>query len=558
MAPYTWFVKAYDLAGSTTSSNTFNLTVNVPLPAKPATPTGIDSLCVNPANSTFTTTGANYATSYIWSISPSGAGTIMGTGFTATVSWNSTFTGSVQITVKGHNTQGDGPVSDVKTTFIKSLPAQAAKPTGIATLCVNPANTTYTTTGAINATSYIWSISPVNAGNITGTGMISTVTWSSTYTGNATISVKGHNICGDGSVSTGLTVAINPKPDQAAKPSGITSLCQNNPNTVYTTTGAVNALSYTWFLLPANAGTLTPDVTQKNATAAWNSTFTGIVKIAVQGHNSCGDGLTSDTLVITVSPLPGAASTISGSATVCQGQSSVTYTVPVSANATSYIWTLPQGATGSSTTNSITVNYNNSAHLGNITVKGHNGCGDGAISSLAIVVNSLPLQAFIPTGATSLCINPANTDYTADSAAYATSYIWSISPVNAGTTNGSGKTSTVTWNSTYTGNVTITVKGHNVCGDGIASTGLTVTINPKPDKTLKPSGTITLCQNNPNTVYTITGAVNALTYAWSILPSNAGTLTPDVTQKNATIDWDNTFAGTAKLTVQVIIPAVMA
>jgi len=87
---------------------------------------------------------------------------------------------------------------------------------------------------------------------------------------------------------------------------------------------------------------------------------------------------------------PAAAGTISGAATVCQGQNSVTYTVPTIADATSYVWTLPTGATGSSSTNSITVNYGLSAVSGNITVKGQNTCGFGTASSKAIVVNSKP------------------------------------------------------------------------------------------------------------------------------------------------------------------------
>jgi len=87
---------------------------------------------------------------------------------------------------------------------------------------------------------------------------------------------------------------------------------------------------------------------------------------------------------------PSAAGTISGSTTVCEGQNSVTYTVPAIANATSYVWTLPSGATGTSGTNSITVNYGTAAVSGNITVKGNNSCGDGAISTLAVIVNSLP------------------------------------------------------------------------------------------------------------------------------------------------------------------------
>ncbi len=84
--------------------------------------------------------------------------------------------------------------------------------------------------------------------------------------------------------------------------------------------------------------------------------------------------------------LPDTAGIISGTTTICQGQGSVTYTVPVIANATSYIWTLPSGVTGTSTTNTIIANYGNTAVSGDVTVKGTNVCGDGVSSILAIIV----------------------------------------------------------------------------------------------------------------------------------------------------------------------------
>ena len=93
--------------------------------------------------------------------------------------------------------------------------------------------------------------------------------------------------------------------------------------------------------------------------------------------------------------LPSSAGSISGSASICQGQDSVIYAVPIITNATSYIWSLPSGATGTSSTNSIIVNYGSSAVSGNITVKGHNSAGDGASSTLAITVNPLPATPII-------------------------------------------------------------------------------------------------------------------------------------------------------------------
>ena len=85
---------------------------------------------------------------------------------------------------------------------------------------------------------------------------------------------------------------------------------------------------------------------------------------------------------VTVNPLPAAAGTITGTATVCQGQAGVVYSVPAIASATGYTWTLPTGAsiTAGSNTNSITVTYSASAVSGNITVLGTNSCGSGTVS----------------------------------------------------------------------------------------------------------------------------------------------------------------------------------
>jgi CubicO group peptidase (beta-lactamase class C family) len=88
--------------------------------------------------------------------------------------------------------------------------------------------------------------------------------------------------------------------------------------------------------------------------------------------------------------VPGCLGTITGASTVCQGQNSVTYSVPQIPLASSYEWTLPNGATGSSLTNSITINFGAFSMSGNLYVKGVNAYGTGAISSKAITVNTLP------------------------------------------------------------------------------------------------------------------------------------------------------------------------
>ena len=164
---------------------------------------------------------------------------------------------------------------------------------------------------------------------------------------------------------------------------GQSVVCQGQSSVTYTVPAIINATSYVWSLPTGAIGTsLINSITVDyglNATSG---------NITVKGTNSCGDGASSS-LAITVNSLPLSAGPITGTTTVCQGQSSTTYTVPTITNATSYVWILPTGVTGASTTNSITVNYGNSAVSGNITVRGSNSCGDGPISSLAITVNQL-------------------------------------------------------------------------------------------------------------------------------------------------------------------------
>lgn len=107
------------------------------------------------------------------------------------------------------------------------------------------------------------------------------------------------------------------------------------------------------------------------------------------------DGLTFLLYRVLLNNLPGCSNGLSGATTVCQGQNTITYSVPSVAHATSYLWTLPSGATGTSNTNSITVNYGLSAVSGTIRVKGVNAYGSGGEMSLAVTVNPKPASPVI-------------------------------------------------------------------------------------------------------------------------------------------------------------------
>ena len=483
----------------------------------PGTPTGIDTLCKNPPNTIYTTTGASNTTSYLWSLVPwITAGQFVGGSppLSATVDWTNTYSGTATIKVKGHSDYCDGPISNpLIVTIFPNAPLQAGTPTGPTSLCINNANTTYTTVGATYATSYIWSISPSGAGIISGNGLSAVVDWNNTYTGSAQINVKGTNICGDGAVSPSLSITVTPIPSNAGTISGATTVCQGQNSVVYTVPVIANATSYIWTLPPGATGTSsTNSITVNFGTTAVSGSIT------VKGHNYCGDGVASS-LAIIVNPLPANAGTITGATTVCQGQNSAVYTVPVIANAISYIWTLPTGASGTSSTNTITVNFSITAVSGSITVKGHNSCGDGVISSLAIAVNPLPANAGTISGPTAVCQGQNSVVYTVPVIANATSYIWSLPPGATGTSS----TNSITVNyatSAVSGN--ITVYGHNSCGDGVVST-LSIIVNPLPSNAGTISGATTVCQGQNSVVYTVPVITNATSYIWTLPTGATGT-----------------------------------
>jgi hypothetical protein len=279
--------------------------------------------------------------------------------------------------------------------------------------------------------------------------------------------------------------------------SGTTSICAGSMN-VYNVTAVTEATSYTWTLPGGWSGTSTTNSITTTAGVTGGN-------ITVTANSSCGSSAASS-LAITVNPLPIAAGPITGTASVCQGQNSVTYTLPSITNATTYIWTLPSGATGTSSINIITVNYSISAVSGNITVKGNNACGDGATSTLAITVNPSPT---VTVNSPSICIG----DVATINASGAATYTWSAGTI----------TSSISVSPTITTNYSVV--GTNSLGCSSSKTA-TVTVNVAPTLNISSTNTL-ICVGE---TATITANSSASTYSWSNGSSSSSIIvTPSVT-----------------------------
>ena len=90
-----------------------NYIVVYPAPNIPGTPEGDIEVCTNfVATSDYTTSGSTFSDSYEWQLLPEAAGTIAGTGTTATVTWTTNWEGTASIHVKGVNSNCEGNYSE--------------------------------------------------------------------------------------------------------------------------------------------------------------------------------------------------------------------------------------------------------------------------------------------------------------------------------------------------------------------------------------------------------------------------------------------------------------
>lgn len=329
--------------------------------------------------------------------------------------------------------------------------------TGATNICPGQGNITYTVIINDASLSYVWSL-PSGAIGSSATKTINVSYTSSAQSGN--IIVTGKNSCGSGPDNI-LAINANQIPAAAGPISGATTVCKLVGSQVFTVESIANATSYEW-TLPFNAQPKTPSYTNTITVVFLSAAQSGYVK--VKGLSACGGG-TESQLYITVSDKPAMAGTITGNATVCQGQTGVVYSVDSIPYATSYVWSLPSGATGNSQTKSIKVDYASNATYGYMYVHGKSFCGSGYDNQLLISVKSLPAAAASITGNSSFC------RYTSQAFSVATitganSYVWTTA---YGTIkNTKTNTVTITFDANQiSGN--LKVHGINNCGTGTES-----------------------------------------------------------------------------------------
>jgi hypothetical protein len=394
---------------------------------------------------------------------------------------------------------------------VRPKPSAPGVISGPATVCQAQTGVSYSVASITNANSYSW-VFPTGATSSNPNNIALTDFSSSAQSG--VIKVAGVNTCGAGDTSY-LSVTVNPLPGSAGVITGTSPVCQGQSGVAYSLGAVANASSYNWtFPTGGSTAGTTNSITAAFTTAAQSGL------ISVTGNNSCGTGAAS-TFSVTANPLPAAAGSITGSSTVCQGQSGVSFSINTLTNASSYTWTFPTGASSSGTTNTASVNFNSAAQSGMITVAGVNSCGTGTSSSFSITANPLPSAAGTISGPDSVCAGSNGAVFSVASITNASSYSWTF-PAGAVSVNPNNLASADF--STNASSGLISVAGVNSCGSG-TSTTFSVVVNPLPGSAGSISGTTPVCQGINGVAYSVAAIANADSYTWTFPPgiSTTGT-----------------------------------
>lgn len=317
------------------------------IPGQASTPTGPDEVCGGETVD-YTTTAVSGADTYFWTVEPSDAGSITGSGTTGTFTAATDWTGSYSVKVRAENACGNGTYSAGYPATLYHNPV-AFFLGGGGGYCVGGDGRELTLDGSETGIDYELFFE----GNTTGIVMAGTGSALSFgfFTDQGLYTAVGSNANCTQNMNGQPYISIIFMPGDPGMPAGPEIVCNMMVST-YTTTGSLNAESLVWILDPATAGTLTPGTDMVEI--EWDASFTGAALLSLYGTNECGDGNLSPELEITVnaSPTP----EISGAAIVCEDDIEM-YATDDNSGST-YEWTVDGGTiTAGAGTHQVTVEW---------------------------------------------------------------------------------------------------------------------------------------------------------------------------------------------------------
>ena len=181
------------------------------------------------------------------------------------------------------------------------LPAATGSITGTSAVCGGAAGVAYSVAAVTGATTYVWNL-PAGASIATGANTNAITVDFAPNASSGNITVYANNVCGNGAASPPFAVAVTALPADAGTITGPVSVCMGDQGKIYTVPIIAGASSYSW-TVPTGA-IITSGGSTNSITV--NFPVVGSGNITVLGVNSCGNGVVSPGLAVTINPIPAA------------------------------------------------------------------------------------------------------------------------------------------------------------------------------------------------------------------------------------------------------------
>ncbi len=271
-----------------------------PISEIPVTPVGDTLVCSGTTSCIYTTAPVIGALYYIWELNPPLAGDIEGWDTAVTVNWTSGYIGDATLRVCGMNHNGLGPVST------SLLIHRAQAPNAVLSFTTNEICAGDTTWATINLSGTMpWSLMVSIGGNELPLYSNKPNMEGIPFNPTADVEVTVVSVTdGSGCTTTGFSpvlVTVLPLPSTPAKATGPEYIdLYAGSQTVFSTTGSADALSYEWTIEPVEAGTMAVSESGLDCTIDWAAAFTGTATLKIKAMNDCGESDLSEPLAVTV------------------------------------------------------------------------------------------------------------------------------------------------------------------------------------------------------------------------------------------------------------------
>ena len=335
-------------------------------------------------------------------------------------------------------------------------------------------------------------------------------------------------------------ITILDTPDKADMPDGETSVC-TGLTYEYSIDPVEFAQAYDWEIDPASAGILTWADTL--ATLETDDTWTGDFTIRARATNICGDGEWSDELQVTLNMSPDEFETEGGGGYCLNGEG-----VEVTLNGSQtgvdyelYIDDVPTGVIIAGTGSELS--FGLQTDEGYYTVMANNGnCEIPMMGQVQVYIEFPPLEPGMPSGPGLVCNDTVST-YTSTGVDDADSYVWVLSPEDAGTLTYDGLEATVEWSVDFSGTADVSLYGVNDCGDGNPSTALEVQVDAVPAPEI--DGQDMVCDFSEE-IYEVADN-DGNSYEWTV---TGGTITSGDSTYMITVEWGGVGTGSVSVSVE--------